>query len=74
MKFERRRTRLHSGDAIALVSDGAVSDDDAWLIRKLEDWDGENPQSFAQDLAQSARELREDGHDDDITVLVARIV
>jgi len=58
---------------VVIVSDGALCDDDTWLVKAVEGYDGELPDEFAQSLAKKAKEERHDGHDDDITVILAKI-
>lgn len=72
VKLEKTSTRLREGDVIVLVSDGAVSQDDSYLVNAIKKFDGE-PRSFSKKLAELAKESRNDGHDDDITVLTAVI-
>lgn len=71
-KLVRTSTRLHKGDVIVVISDGAVSQDDSYIIDAIENFDGE-PRAFAKKLAELAKKLRSDGHDDDITVMAAVI-
>ncbi|MDR3552109.1 MAG: SpoIIE family protein phosphatase [Clostridia bacterium] len=72
-KLERSASRLRSGDLVVLLSDGALNGDDAWLVHEMEVFDGSSVRSFAGHLTQKAKELRTDGHEDDITVLAAVI-
>lgn len=71
-KLEKTSTRLREGDVIVLVSDGAVAQDDSFIVEAIQNFKGE-PRAFAKDLAVRAKELRKDGHDDDITVMTAVI-
>lgn len=71
-KLARTNTRLHKGDVIVIISDGAVSQDDSYIIDAIEKFDGE-PRAFAKNLAELAKKQRSDGHDDDITVMAAEI-
>lgn len=73
IRFERTKTRLHRGDLIVLVSDGALFEDDAWLVKAIENYGDAPLESFARDIVKLAKDLREDGHDDDISVNVAKI-
>jgi stage II sporulation protein E len=73
IKLERSNARMRQGDMIVIVSDGALSGDDAWLIKAIENYDDEAPDAFAQWIAKKAKDQRNDGHDDDITVLLAKI-
>jgi stage II sporulation protein E len=69
-KLEKASTQLHCGDMVVVVSDGVIGKDDAFIIEEIEKFQGE-PKTFARQLAQRAKQLRKDGHDDDITVLAA---
>jgi stage II sporulation protein E len=72
VQLEKVSSHLHSGDVVVVVSDGVVMQDDNFIIKAIEKFSGE-PRVFARKLAQTAKELRDDGHDDDITVLAAVI-
>lgn len=73
VRLERATTRLRSGDLVVVLSDGALYGDDSFIIKEIENFSGE-PRAFAKQLAEKARALRSDGHDDDITVMAAAIV
>lgn len=73
VRLEKVKTKLRSGDLVVVVSDGAVPEDDSFIIKEMADFKGE-PRSFAKQLAEKAKGLRSDGHDDDITVLAAAIM
>jgi stage II sporulation protein E len=73
IKLERSTARMRSGDIIVMVSDGVITDDDNWLIKVVENYNGCPPDEFAEKIAQEARSSRDDGHDDDITVIVGVI-
>lgn len=72
-RLERSGTHLRRGDLVVMVSDGVVSGSDDWLIREIEGFAESNAADFAEHLAAEAKRLRADGHDDDITALVALI-
>ncbi|CDZ25072.1 protein serine/threonine phosphatase [[Clostridium] cellulosi] len=71
-KLAKTSVRLRQGDVVVVVSDGVIADGDSFIIREIEKFDGE-PRSFARFLAKKAKEQRSDGHDDDITVMVATV-
>lgn len=73
VRLEKATARLCAGDLVVVLSDGALSGDDTFIIKEIENFDGE-PRTFAKQLAKKARALRSDGHDDDITVMAAAIV
>ena len=61
---------LRGGDVVVVVSDGVVNQDDSFIIDAIEKFEGE-PRTLARRLAERAKQLRSDGHDDDITVMAA---
>lgn len=71
-KLVRTSVHLHKGDLIVVISDGALQQDDSYIIEAIEKFDGE-PRMFAKKLAELAKGQRSDGHDDDITVMAAEI-
>jgi stage II sporulation protein E len=73
VRLERAEARMRRGDIIVTASDGVLYADDSWFIKALEEYNDEPPEEFAQKLAKKAKDIRRDGHEDDITVLVARL-
>ncbi len=71
--FDKASVKLSVGDAVIMMSDGAVSDGTEWISAELESWRDGNAQALAEHLMHSARRRRSDNHDDDITVLAAII-
>lgn len=75
--FARSEDQLASGDVLLLFSDGAVSESVAAAEEILRDYDAEkgSMQNLAEKVASAARRLQQakDGHEDDITVLAARV-
>ncbi|MBE6768884.1 MAG: hypothetical protein E7549_08265 [Ruminococcaceae bacterium] len=75
--FARSEDQLASGDVLLLFSDGAVSESIAAAEEILRDYDAEkgSMQNLAEKVASAARRLQQakDGHEDDITVLAARV-
>ena len=61
------------GDRLLMISDGVLTEGDAWLEGELLTWEDQGEEEFAQRIVELAREKRKDGHDDDITVLAATI-
>ncbi|HEX2938918.1 MAG TPA: SpoIIE family protein phosphatase [Ruminiclostridium sp.] len=72
VKLEKTSVRLRQGDVIVVVSDGVIAQGDGFVIHEIEKFSGE-PRAFARFLAKKAKEQRSDGHDDDITVMVALV-
>lgn len=75
--FARSDDQLASGDVLLLFSDGAVSESIAAAEEILRDYDAQkgSMQNLAEKVASAARRLQQakDGHEDDITVLAARV-
>lgn len=75
--FARSEDHLVSGDVLLMFSDGAVSESTAAVEEVLREFDTQtgNMQQLAEQVATVARRLQhmKDGHEDDITVLAARV-
>lgn len=72
-RFSDFQTRLQPGDAVLLVSDGALGAGEGWILEELERFEGSNAQALADLISEEAARRRTDGHEDDITA-VAGIV
>lgn len=69
--FDSAAVMLKAGDAVVMFSDGASFDGIDWICAEVEAWKGSGTaQQLAEHLVCSARRRRNDGHDDDITVMV----
>lgn len=73
ISFAKETYQLQEGDKLLMVSDGALAAGDAWLEGELLTWENQGEEEFAQKVVEMARDLRKDGHDDDITALAATI-
>ncbi len=62
------------GDIIVMLSDGVPTDDSMWFENLLKNYDGESARDFAKYLLERAVSRRPEGEDDDITVIVGRII
>lgn len=71
--FDKATVKLYPGDAVVMMSDGAVSEGTEWICAEIEAWRDGNAQSLAEHLMHCARRRRSDNHDDDITVMAAII-
>lgn len=71
--FAQMNSKLAHDDLLVMVSDGAAVGDDVWLMRAITQFEGGSMSAFAKSLAQMAKRHRDDGHDDDITVLAAHL-
>jgi stage II sporulation protein E len=68
VSFECTTVRLYDSDVIVMLSDGVC--DTAWIDGFLREFKDGTAQDFAEQIADAARRRRNDGHFDDITVLV----
>jgi stage II sporulation protein E len=71
--FDRAAVSLNKGDIIVMISDGAAHDGTDWICAELEAWHNGTAQQLSDHLAAAARRRRNDGHEDDITVMSALI-
>ena len=71
--FDKASIKLHAGDIIVMMSDGASGEGTEWISAELEAFRGGKAQDLAEFIAKSARRRRSDNHEDDITVLVGII-
>ncbi len=72
--FTKSSDVLEDGDLLVLLSDGALSSGDEWICDEVEKWDGQVPQELAETIVSQAISRRSDGHDDDITALVMKVM
>lgn len=73
-KFNKSSDSLGDGDLVVLLSDGALASGDDWICDEVEKWDGQVPQELAETIVSQAIARRSDGHDDDITALVMKVI
>ena len=73
VSFEKNVVTLRDGDWIVMVSDGATSSGYEWLVSDLEHYVGEDPKQLSEQLLSEAKRRRNDGHEDDITVIAIRL-
>lgn len=71
--FAQSCAKLGHNDLLVMISDGVVVEDDVWLMRAITQYEGGSMSAFSKALAQMAKRHRNDGHDDDITVLAAHL-
>lgn len=69
--FDRATVSLKERDILLLMSDGVTAMGTDWICAELEAFRGDDAQALAERVAHEARRRRTDGHDDDITVMVA---
>ncbi|MBQ8550470.1 MAG: SpoIIE family protein phosphatase [Clostridia bacterium] len=69
--FDRANVSLKAGDILLMMSDGATATGTDWICAELESYKNGSAQQLAEKIAAGARRRRNDGHDDDITVIAA---
>ena len=72
--FAKSRLKLHEGDWIVMMSDGMLLGGSEWIFDQIKLSAKKTAEQLAQDLWQTAEKRRPNGHDDDASVLVCRIV
>ena len=72
--FAKSRLKLHQGDWIIMVSDGMLLNGSEWIFDQIKLSARKSAEELAQDLWQTAQNRRTDGHDDDASVMVCKIV
>lgn len=70
--FEKKQIKLGAGDVIAMVSDGVTAGSCDWIEAELELHKEMSAGELAERLSVEAKRRRVDGHEDDITVMVAK--
>jgi stage II sporulation protein E len=74
IKFAKESVKLSGGDVIVMVSDGAITKEDKWLEQLIRNYRDEKAQDLAKAVVNEAIKRRNDGHDDDITAVVVRLI
>ncbi len=67
--FDKANIDLKAEDIVVMVSDGAITEDSEWISKTISEWTIGSAQQLADEIAFAARRRRNDGHNDDITVL-----
>ena len=73
IKFSTDTVSLTTGDMVVMVSDGVLTGDEKWLENLIRTWNKGSTQELAQAVVAEAIKHRDDGHDDDITVLALKL-
>ena len=73
VEFTCTEDNLHSGDIIVMLSDGALSTGDEWIEHIISSWENKSMKELADLINDEATARRNDGHDDDITVIAMKI-
>ena len=73
-EFEQNSMHLGEGDIVALVTDGVTATGSDWIPSELKSLAEKPAEEIAAGIAETALKRRNDGHSDDITVAVMKIV
>lgn len=74
IEFKSKKFVLNKDDVILMISDGVIASGDEWVKKELYKFDNGSEQEFAEKIVEQAKFRRNDGHDDDITALVMKII
>ncbi len=66
--------KISKDDRILMISDGAISSNDAWIESEVKNWKDEDSQSFADRIVELATKKRENDFDDDITAITIKMM
>lgn len=73
IEFTYTEDTLSEGDIIVMVSDGAIATGEEWIEHIISSWEDKSMQQLADLINDEATARRNDGHDDDITVITMQI-
>lgn len=73
VEFDKTSTLLEQKDIILMMSDGACVGSNNWIEAELKMYKRASAQQIAEHIAMLANRRRNDGHQDDITVMVGII-
>ncbi|MBR3953301.1 MAG: SpoIIE family protein phosphatase [Oscillospiraceae bacterium] len=73
-EFEQNSMYLGAGDIVVLVTDGVTASGSDWIPSELKSLSEKSAEEIAEGIAKTAFERRTDGHSDDITVVVMKLV
>lgn len=73
-EFEQSCMHLGAGDTVILVTDGVTATGSDWIPSELKSLAEKSPEEIARGIAETAHKRRNDGHSDDITVMVMKLV
>ena len=74
MDYEESCAILSAGDMVVMVTDGVTDSGEEWLPSEIRALAEKTPQEIADSLADTAKKRRTDGHSDDITVMVLKLL
>lgn len=72
--YDQEEIRLSRNDMIVMLSDGATASGSEWVAAELNLLKGRSAKAIASSLLSSAKKRSIEGHGDDITVMVARLL
>ena len=72
--YEESCAILSAGDMVVMVTDGVTDSGEEWLPSEIRALAEKTPQEIADSLADTAKKRRTDGHSDDITVMVLKLL
>lgn len=71
--FTYTEDNLMADDIVVMVSDGAIATGEDWIERIISGWETKSMQELADLINDEATARRNDGHDDDITVIAMKV-
>ena len=74
INFTKSTENISESDLLIMLSDGALAAGSEWICDMIEKWNGQVPQELAEEIVKQAIARRSDGHDDDITALVLKVI
>ena len=73
-EYEQSGMYLGAGDIVLLVTDGVTASGSDWISSELKSLAEKSAEEIAEGIAKTAYERRRDGHSDDITAAVIKLV
>lgn len=73
-EYEQNSMHLGEGDVVVLVTDGVTASGSDWIPSELKSLAEKSAEEIAAGIAETAFKRRMDGHSDDITAAVMKIV
>ncbi len=73
-EYEQSSILLGEGDIVLMITDGVTAGGSEWISSELRSLSEKTAGEIASGIAKTASDRRNDGHSDDITVLVMKVV